>query len=287
MMVEIIAMDITRDEAESISHKLTKLVSSPAKYQILIDSQDGLATESFPGPYNYEEGTIIEKKDELIANDYLIEKNGELHCTDKAKHMVKQLEELIDAYQIFSKRDPFFDFINISMENKFNPPLEYFTNVKQITEDDDLDRSVKDRYASHLDSSEQLREVAPFPLGLDRPTEEAAVIRGDISCEYILSKNMYETLANNAHYRQNVFWKFSDAGHKWYVTDSLPYMLSIFDDVVMFVTRDEAKLKRALEIENEDMYNWAEKLYTNIKSGKETDKINIEKTEGNVEVDIE
>jgi predicted transcriptional regulator len=285
-MFKTTVMDITRPEAESISHKLAKLVSSPPKYQILIDSQDKLTTESLPARYNYEEDTIIEKKDELIANDYLIENNGELNHTNKAEHMVKQLEELIDAYQIFSKRDPFFDYINIDMGHEFNPPLEYFTGAEQITEDDDLDRSVKDRYASHLNNSKQLREVASFPLGLDRPTEEEAVIQGDISCEYILSEDMYKTLANNAHYRENLFWKFSDAGHTWYVTDSLPYMLSIFDDTVLFVTRDNAKLNKTIELENEDMYNWAEELYKSIKNKDETKRINVEKKDGEVTVSI-
>lgn len=275
-------MNLSPEQAQSISQKILQLMASPVKFRLLVDAKEGIDTSEIPTQYRYNDNLVEEKKDELIAEDYAVERNGELHLTDKAQHIVEPIEEICEAFIVLSQTDPFFREAHVG--DRHQPPFSYLDDADHLREKDDLDLSVKNQYVERLRDSSRLRELAPFPLGLDRQTEEEIVVKGDISCEYIISKEMFSTIKDFAHYRESLLWKFSQAGHTIYVTDALPYMLSILDDSVFFVSRDEAKLNNALIVETEAIQEWAVELFEEILRRESTQQVTVEKNQNDVTV---
>lgn len=273
-------IEINESDVESILNKLESLTASNCKFQILIDKPDEKDREEMYSEYNYTRHTIKEKTDELTKQGLLKEKDGKINCTQRGSNIADSLLDLYQDFVIDNRIRPFFK--NIECEEKYEPNVEYFSaDVEFVREKDDLDLSVKNHYKKRLQQSDALRELLPFPLGLRPETEKNILSDDEFDVEYILSDDFLSDIKDNTHYQERMFDYATEGGATWFVSDSVPYMMSIFDKYVIFIS-DDGRLKVALESENGEVLKWANNIYENIR--EESDKIDISKSDEDIKI---
>ncbi|QLH80933.1 hypothetical protein [Halosimplex pelagicum] len=268
-------------DVKAVLNQLNSLTQSRVKFQILLDAADGLdadaVTERYPGvPY-----TNRSKKDELKKEGLVREDGGEITLTQRGRHIERSLRTLFDDFLIDNRVRPFFQ--SIECDGEYIPDITNFTQDATIhRESDDLDLTVKNRYKGCLRESETLRELLPFPLGLRQPTEAELVTDDAFDAEYVLSDDFFSDITNNAHYQQRMYDYSSDGNVSWHVASELPYMLSVFDDRVLFITQN-GRLKIALESADEDIVDWAREQYRTIRGA--ADELDLASENGGVRIE--
>ncbi|RLM90045.1 hypothetical protein [Haloarcula sp. Atlit-7R] len=271
---------LEESDVEAVLEKLKSLVSSPAKFQILLDASNGLELENIGSRYNYTEYTIKEKKDELIKEGLIKEKDEVVQHTKRGSHIAESLSNLYNDFLLDNRVRPFFEYIDC--DDEFIPRLDFFIeDAKLLRESDDIDLTVQNHYKESLKNSDSLKELLPFPLGLRQETEEEILSDESFEAEYILSEDFLSDINNNAHYQKRMYEYANKGNVSWYVAESLPYMLSIFDTKVIFTTHN-SRLKISLDSHNEEIINWANTKYDVIKES--ADKLQITSENGNVEI---
>jgi hypothetical protein len=188
--------------------------------------------------------------------------------------------DLYDDFLLDSKIRPFFEYIDC--DEKYVPDVDLFNEEAQIMrESDDLDLTVKNHYKSNLKTSDSVHELLPFPLGIRKEDMEDILTDDDFYAEYILSADFLSDIKNNAHYKKRMHDYAIDSNVSWYVSENIPYMMSIFDGKVLFIA-DDGRLKLALECNNDPIREWANKIYDEIKES--ADELEIEHSNGDVNI---
>jgi len=268
-------------DVKAVLNQLNSLTQSRVKFHILLDAADGLdadtVTDGYPGvPY-----TNRSKKDELKKEGLIRENDGEITLTQRGRHIARSLQTLFDEFLIDNRVRPFFQ--SIECDEAYIPDITHFAQDATIhRESDDLDLTVKNRYKECLRESDTLRELLPFPLGLRQPAEEELVTDDGFDVEYVLSDDFFSDITNNAHYQKRMYDYASDGNVSWHVAPELPYMLSIFDDRVLFITQN-GRLKIALESDDEDIVEWAREQYRTIRES--ATKLDLANENGGISIE--
>lgn len=272
--------ELAEDDIESVRKELKSLVDSAAKFQILLDSSNGLDSENLESRYNFTPYTIGENKDELITDGLLKENNGEILPTKRGSHIINSLLDLHKDFLLDNRVRPFFEYIDCSDE--YVPDVGLFAqDTELLRESDDLDLTVKNNYKECLEASDSLRELFPFPLGLSQGEELKTLKNDKFEAEYIISEDFLSKINNRAHYQKRLYEYASVDDVSWFVSESLPYMLTIFDNEVIFTT-DDGRLKLSLVSRNEEVREWATTKYNNILDS--ADKLDISASNGDVTI---
>jgi len=268
-------------DVKAVLEQLNSLTQSEVKFQILLDAADGLDADEVPDKYPGVPYTNRSKKDELKKEGLVREADGEITLTQRGRHIERSLRTLFDEFLIDNRVRPFFR--SIECDEAYIPDITHFAQDATIhRESDDLDLTVKNRYKECLQQSDTLRELLPFPLGLRQPTEAELITDDGLDAEYVLSEDFFADITNNAHYQQRMYDYSSEGSVSWHVAPALPYMLSVFDDRVLFTTQN-GRLKIALESADEEIVEWAREQYRAIRT--DADELDLASENGGVRIE--